>query len=271
MPSDTTGAETTGAETTGAETAGEIGRSRRGGSRAHADTSRRTWLEGSATTRAWNSTVLAYAALCVGAGILLSVALPQLIGGVTGGLLALIALWLGMLVPIVIAIARTRPRGLFRFRWTDLLWGIGLGVLLRLVQGWLEMAAGSSGGLPAYPLLDGSLSTWWWLTALLGPVVVAPLLEEFLFRGVILVTVFRTAKRGLDAAILAIVSSTGLFVALHAVRGLSRWDEVVYLVLVGLVAAVLVLLTGRIWGAVILHVVFNASFVVLALAGTYLG
>lgn len=118
--------------------------------------------------------------------------------------------------------------------------------------------------------VDGGLGGWWWLTALIGPVAIAPLLEELLFRGVVLVTVFRTAKRGLEGGILALIASTAMFVAIHAVVGMSRWDEPVYLTLVGLTAGALVLLTGRIWGAVILHVVFNGSWVVLALAGTAL-
>lgn len=230
----------------------------------------RTWLEGSGTARAWNGTVLAYAAVAVGAGIVLSTAARVYLPGATGQALALLALWVGMAVPVAIALIRTRPRGLFRFRWTDLIWGIGLGILLRVVQGWLAVAAGSPGGLPTYTTVDGGLGGWWWLTALVGPVAIAPVLEELLFRGVVLVTVFRTAKRGLEGGILALIASTAMFVAIHAVVGMSRWDEPVYLTLVGLTAGALVLLTGRIWCAVILHVVFNGSWVVLALAGTAL-
>jgi len=48
-------------------------------------------------------------------------------------------------------------------------------------------------------------------------------------------------------------------------------DEVISLSLLGLVCGLLVMLTGRIWPAILVHVVYNGTFVVLALAGTYLG
>nr|WP_255727230.1 MULTISPECIES: CPBP family intramembrane glutamic endopeptidase [unclassified Nesterenkonia] len=177
-----------------------------------------------------------------------------------------------MAVPVVIAIARSRPRGLFRFRWTDILWGLGLGVLLRIVQGWLEVAAGSPGGLPSYPTLNGDLSinATWLLLGLFAPVLILPLVEEFLFRGVVLVSVYRMARRGVEAGLLAILASTAAFVALHAVNGMNRWDEPVYLALVGLTCGMLVLFTGRIWGAVLVHMVFNGMWVALALTGTAL-
>ncbi|MGO3233789.1 MAG: CPBP family glutamic-type intramembrane protease, partial [Microbacterium sp.] len=57
----------------------------------------------------------------------------------------------------------------------------------------------------------------------------------------------------------------------HAVTsGVARWDETVSLTLVGLTCGLLVLLTGRIWGAVLTHMVFNGAWVMLALVGTLL-
>ncbi|MCH8559470.1 CPBP family intramembrane glutamic endopeptidase [Nesterenkonia sp. DZ6] len=232
----------------------------------------RTWLEGSRTARAWNGTVLAYTAVAVGAALVLSVAARTQLEAPLGPVLSSLLLWIGMAVPVVIAIARSRPRGLFRFRWTDILWGLGLGVLLRIVQGWLEVAAGSPGGLPSYPTLNGDLSinATWLLLGLFAPVLILPLVEEFLFRGVVLVSVYRMARRGVEAGLLAILASTAAFVALHAVNGMNRWDEPVYLALVGLTCGMLVLFTGRIWGAVLVHMVFNGMWVALALTGTAL-
>ncbi|WP_022873472.1 CPBP family intramembrane glutamic endopeptidase [Nesterenkonia alba] len=231
----------------------------------------RTWLEGSGTARAWNSTVLAYAAFTVGAAVVASVILRNHVSAPEGPILASLVLYLGMAIPVVIALRRSRPRGLLRFRWTDLIWGLGLGLLLRMIQGWLEVAAGSPGGLPSYPTLDGALfGATWLLTGLLMPVLLAPVVEEFLFRGVVLVTVYRTARRGLEAGILAITASAGTFVALHAVNGITRWDEPTYLFLVGVTCGALVLFTGRIWGAVLVHMTFNGIWVLLALAGTAL-
>lgn len=231
---------------------------------------RRSWLEGSGTARAWNGTVLAYVAFALGAAIVLSVAARTYLTAPAGPVVSSVVLWTGMAVPVVIALRRSRPRGLFRFRWTDLVWGLCLGMLLRVVQGWLEVAAGGIGGLPSYSTIDGQLGPEWLLLALLGPVLILPLVEEFLFRGVVLVTVYRTARRGFEAGILAIVASTGTFVAIHSVNGMSSWEEPVYLTLVGLTCGLLVLFTGRIWGAVLVHMVFNGMWVALALVGTAL-
>lgn len=233
--------------------------------------STRTWRDGSATARAWNTTVLAYAAVSAGLGIIGYVAARAYLPPAQADLVASLVLWAGLLVPIIIALVRSVPRGLFRFRWTDLIWGLGLGLILRLVQGWLEVAAGSSGALPQYATLDGQLPAMWFLLGLLGPVLIAPLLEETLFRGVVLVSVYRLARRGLEGALLGAVASTALFVAIHAVSGIGRWDTVVVLALVGGVASALVLLTGRIWGAILLHMTFNGLYVLLALAGTFIG
>ncbi|WP_147105613.1 CPBP family intramembrane glutamic endopeptidase [Nesterenkonia populi] len=232
--------------------------------------STRTWLDGSSTARAWNRTVLAYAAFFVGAAVVLSVLARTYLDAPTGPMVSFLVLWAGMAAPVAVAIARSRPRGLFRFRWTDILWGLALGFLLRVFQGWLEVAAGSPGGIPAYPTLDGNLGALWFLTGLLGPVLMLPLVEELLFRGVVLVTVYRTARRGLEAGILAVVASSATFVAMHTVNGISRWDEPVYLFLLGTTCGFLVLFTGRIWGAVLVHIVFNGMWVLLALTGTAL-
>lgn len=239
--------------------------------RSSRSSSTRTWLEGSRTARKWDLQLLAWAALWVGAGAIASVLLRTLLPGPTGSVLGAIAWWIGMAAPIAIAFRRSRPRGLLSFRPSDILYGIVFGVMLRIIEGWLVVAAGGSGAFPAYPLVDGQLPTLWWFGELVGPVAIAPLIEEFLFRGVIVVTVYRLARRGLDAAALAVVASTAAFVAIHAISGMASWAEPVSLALVSMTCAVLVLLTGRIWGAVLVHVVFNASAVVLALVGTLFG
>lgn len=230
--------------------------------------STRTWLEGSRTARRWDTDLLGWAALGLGAGAIGSVLLRTLISNQTGSLLAAVTLWAGMAVPIVIAFRRSRPRGLLRFHPVDLLYALVIGGALRIIQGWLAMAAGDSGRFPSYPLIDGNLPGLWWMTSLVAPVVIAPVIEEFLFRGVIVVTVFRLARRGLDGAALALVASGAAFVALHALTGMPSWAEPASLAIFAIACTLLVLLTGRIWGAVLVHVVFNASAVALALIGT---
>ncbi len=231
----------------------------------------RTWRAGSRTARKWDLQLLAWAAICVGAGAIGSVIVRTLLPGSTGSILGALTWWVAMAVPVVIAFRRSRPRGLLVFRPSDILYGIVFGVTLRIIEGWLAVAAGGSGAFPAYPTIDGRLPDLWWFGELLGPVAIAPVLEEFLFRGVIVVTVYRLARRGLDAAALAVVASTAAFVAIHAITGMASWAEPVSLSLVAITCSLLLLLTGRIWGAVLVHVVFNATAVALALIGTLAG
>jgi len=221
----------------------------------------------------WRSQVLAVALLSVGPGVLLGT-LVTVLAPSWGGLAATGVLWLGMLVPIVWAFARSRPAGLLRFRFLDLLWGTGLGLILRMVQGWLAVAAGGSGALPSYPSIGGSLPSGFVFADVIAPVVIAPVIEELFFRAVVLVSVYTLLRRPVGvvmAGAVSVVASTGLFVLLHSLSGGLGVDEVISLSLLGLVCGLLVMLTGRIWPAILVHVVYNGTFVVLALAGTYLG
>lgn len=223
--------------------------------------------------RPWRAVVLAIALIGVGLGVVLGTAVTVLVPA-AGGMAATAMLWLGMLVPIVWAFTRARPVGLLRIRFIDLLWGVGLGTLLRMAQGWIAVAAGGSGALPSYPSIGGSLPSGFVFSDVLAPVVIAPVIEEFFFRAVVLVSLYSLLRRPVGSVVaggVAVVASTGLFVMLHALAGALSVDAVFSLTLLGLVCGLLVMLTGRIWPAVLVHVVFNASFVVLAVAGTYLG
>lgn len=238
--------------------------------RSSSSASARTWRDGSRTARRWDTELLGWAGLCVGAGVIASVLLRTLVPTATGSLLSALAMWTGMVIPLLIAFRRTRPRGLLPFRWVDVLYGLVIGGTLRIIEGWLAVAAGGTVAFPTFPLVNGQLPDLWWLTLILGPIAIAPLVEEFLFRGLLVVAVFRIARRGLDGAALALVASTASFVALHAIDGISTWAEPVSLTFVAIACSLLVLLTGRIWGAVLVHVAFNASAVALALVGTLL-
>jgi membrane protease YdiL (CAAX protease family) len=235
---------------------------------------RTDWRLGGRAVRRWRMPLLAIALFSLGAGVLLSATIDTLWSSPWAGLVSTAALWLAMLVPVVFAFSRSTPAGLLRFRAVDLLFGLGLALLLRVSQGWLEVAFGGMGALPGYPLIDGSLSATWLLSDALGVVVVAPVLEELLFRGVVLVVVYEALRRStgrLTASVTAVAVSTALFVALHGVVGGASPDGIVSLALLGLVCGLLVVLTGRIWGAILVHVAYNATFVALALLGTFSG
>lgn len=229
------------------------------------------WRLGGRTVHPWRAQVLAVALLSVGVAVLLGTGLSVFMGASWS---TTVVLWVGMLVPIVWAFTRSRPAGLLRFRFLDLLWGVGLGLILRTVQGWLAVAAGGSGALPSYPSIGGSLPTGFVFTDVLAPVLVAPVIEELFFHAVVLVSVYTLLRRPVGmpmAGVVAVVVSAALFVMLHSLAGALTVDGVLAVGLLGLVCGALVMLTGRVWPAILVHVVYNGSYVVLALAGTFLG
>lgn len=237
----------------------------------------RVWLQGGTTTLPWGWMLLGWSLVSLGAGVLIATTAGALVGGALGGWIAQIVLWVAMLAPVVYAFSRSVPRGLLRFRWTDLLFGLVLGVALRIASGWLDEAAAGTTAWPALASTDGSLAGVDWLGDVLLPALVAPVVEELFFHAVLLValyTVFRRLTRShAIAGVGAALVSTGLFVMLHQLTGSlgATWAAAASVALVGVTGAALVLVTGRLWGAVIAHIVFNASAVLLALVGTLLG
>lgn len=224
---------------------------------------RRTWLEGGSSIARWDWDLVGWVVGALGIAMLVAALFPDHTAVV----------WLVMLVPVVVALRRSVPRGLFDFRVTDVLFGLVFGLLLRLTAGWLEAAA--SGPLP-WPRFDTS-PTFWWFGDVVAPVLVAPVVEELFFHGLLLVAVFTVLRRAgtapVSAALATLLLSTGAFLAAHFATGslISSWEGPLVITLVGLVGGTLVLLTGRIWGAVLTHLVFNASYVTLGLIGTAAG
>lgn len=218
--------------------------------------------------RRWNEWLLAIALVCLGVGVLFGAVIDWAWDAPIAPLVGTVIVGVAMIVPIVLAFLRSRPIGFLRFRPLDLLWGVGLGVFVRLVQGLLSGAE----PLPTMATIDGRSSEWWPIEAS-GAVVVAPVVEELFFRGVLLVTLFTILRRLVGhtaAGIIAALVSTGLFVMLHALAGEAETEQVIGLALLGFTASGVVLLTGRIWGAILLHAVYNTSFVVLVALGTAL-
>jgi len=230
---------------------------------------RRTdWRLGGRTVARWRESLLAIALFSLGAGVLAGVGALQL-GASAGVATALV--WAGMIVPIVIAFARSRPAGLLRWRPVDLLWAVGLGLLARFTQGWLDGLDGAPALFPQLPSVDGNLASGWWFDGVVAPVLIAPPVEEFCFRAVLLVSVYTVLRRPAGrfvAGLAALLVSTGLFIGIHSITGLGAVADMVALAVLGGVCGLLVLLTGRIWAAVGVHVVYNGLGVVLALLGT---
>lgn len=233
---------------------------------------RRIWVQGGSSTQRWRADLLGWAALAAGLGLLAAAASHRFIGGALGNWLALFAIWLGFVVPVVIALTRSVPRGLFRWRWTDLMVGVALGLAIRGLQGAVQ-GYGLPRPWPSYLTFNGSLPPTWWLDQLLIPGVITPVVEELFFHGLLLVALYTLVRRHSHSKIAAGTASalavTGVFVLMHvATSSAITGDAAVGVAAIGLVGAVVVLLTGRIWAAVILHLVYNLSYVALALIGT---
>src|SRR3546814_9424087 len=109
---------------------------------------RRTWIEGGTSVQHWGWEMLGWAVLGLGAGMVASAAINEFVPQPLGSTLSLLVLWLAFALPVVFAFARSRPRALLRFRPLDLLYGIALGILLRLTQGWIDALAGGTGAWP---------------------------------------------------------------------------------------------------------------------------
>jgi membrane protease YdiL (CAAX protease family) len=104
-------------------------------------------------------------------------------------------------------------------------------------------------------------------------VVLAPVIEELFFRAILIVTIFQMLRRSVGpvaAGATALLASGGMFVLLHGFSDALSVLTGLQLLAVGLTCGLIVLLTGRIWGAVLVHAIYNASYVLLVLAGTFL-
>lgn len=225
-----------------------------------------SWLAGGSTVRPWNAEVLGFALLGLGVGACGSLAATAFVPQPFTALLAALVLWAGLAAPFVVALRRSRPRGLLRLRPADLVYALALGLALRVASGALTGAE----GFPPAVDLGGS----WWFFGFVAPVLVTPLVEEAFFRGVVLVTVFTLVRRRTDAVtggIVALLVSTGLFVLAHALGGLQSPGEALSTMAVGLVCGVLVLSTARLWPAVLTHLVYNGTGVALTVVSSVLG
>lgn len=232
----------------------------------------RPWRQGESTTRRWNVELLAWAVCGLGAAVLAGRAASVLLPPETAGGGARAAVWVALGVPVALALSRSRPRGLLRARPADALYGIVFGIALRGLQGWLEGLGGDPVAWPSTFSADGSLPESFAADAL-SDTIAAPVVEEFFFRGVLLVCTYvllRGMSGRVGAGVAAVAFSTALFVAAHQLVSDTSGADPLVLAAVGAVAGTFVMATGRIWPAIAVHVVFNATGYLLLAAGTLL-
>jgi len=195
-----------------------------------------------------------------------------------GTLLSYLVVWVPFLAAVLIFCFGFGSRSLvrdigLRFRPLDLLWGLTLGVVARVLATIVEIAGygrmGSSGATLGEPVHD----LWWVFAALVAPVILSPFIEEMFFRGLVLRSVRGAVSGGVSrnaAAATAVVVSAALFALVHVIDSASPTATVVIGVstfVFGLGAAALTVVTGRLGGAIVAHVTFNALVVVPALLG----
>jgi membrane protease YdiL (CAAX protease family) len=196
-----------------------------------------------------------------------------------GELLSYLVVWVPLLAAVLtfcfILGSRSLARDIgLRFRPLDLLWGLTLGVIARVMATILEIAGYGqmvSGGA----ILDEPAHDLWWVFAvILAPVLVSPVIEELFFRGLVLRAVGRAAA-GNGAAQrmalgIAVAVSAITFALIHLINAGSPTAVLVIglsTLLFGLGAGALAAVTGRLGGAIVAHVVFNALVVLPAALG----
>lgn len=231
---------------------------------------RKDWRLGGRSVRKWDHRVLAVALFGGGAGVLGASGIA-LVREPWASLASTVALWIGLAAAVVYALTRSRPIGLLSFRPQDIIWGLGLGLGMRVVQGWVSGA--NSNVFPGKTTSGSSQQAIMSPSEAFATAAVAPVIEELFFRAVILVTIYQLLRRatgGMAAGVTAALVSAGSFLLLHAAFAPLDLADSIQFVLLGLSSAGLVLLTGRVWGAVVLHIVYNVSYVAIVMAGTLL-
>ncbi|WP_390178791.1 CPBP family intramembrane glutamic endopeptidase [Microbacterium sp. MTN4-26] len=156
-------------------------------------------------------------------------------------------------------------RGRIETRGIDVLLGLSLAVMMR---GLVELIVPTTGSLGGATLDAGALETVVGVAVLVvGYVAVSPIVEELFFRGLIQRATTQIGGGAWLSRIAAIAVTTALFVFLHvgAIGVTPTWAILVAGVTVGIGCGSLAAATGRLTAAVVAHLGFNASGVILLL------
>ena len=151
--------------------------------------------------------------------------------------------------------------------------GLGCGVGLNVAAAVVSVVAGGLFGEVHTNSTTSSIGVYPVWSTVVGSLVVAPVVEEFVFRGVmlgVLAHVVRDAPgrwRGVGVAAAAVVVSL-LFAVIHVTPGMGVGSVVNLLVSIGAVSLVLCWVRLRfdsIVPCVLVHVVYNAPILVISL------
>ena len=227
----------------------------------------------------WLTDAAAGVVLTVGAVVLVGFAAGRLWIPDTnvGTLLSYLAVWVPLLGAVLFACFSHGTRSLvrdfgLRVRPIDLLWGLSIGLLARVVASLIELAVYGHVGSGAAVLGETVHDGWFLFAAVLAPVLLGPFVEELFFRGLLLRAVTATTTaRGLSprSAMGMAIGASALVFALVHLTGVHSANGMLVIglstLVFGLGAATVAALTGRLGGALIAHITFNALVVVPAL------
>lgn len=211
-----------------------------------------------------------WAVVSLGVGVLGARAGAALLPAVAADIVAQAVLWAAFAMPVVWAFRRSRPHGLLAWRAMDPVIGVVWGTALRLAQGVLDRAAGA----PAWPTAGAGETLPRVVVESAAAVTVAPVLEELFFHGVLLVCAYTALRRlsgRVAAAVASLVLASILFVLAHALVAPLDPAAAAALALVATVCGVVVLATGRVWPAILIHVVYNATGIAVLVIGSLWG
>ncbi|GAB3618035.1 hypothetical protein GCM10027416_25920 [Okibacterium endophyticum] len=180
--------------------------------------------------------------------------------------LSFVVVWVVLGAGVLVATFARGNRSLvrdfgLRFSWIDLLWGAGLGLVLRAVATLIEITV--YGGTPGGAASFGATPLLWAIVFAAAGAVVSPLVEELFFRGLMLRAVLKSSTGSpTSASVIAVGVSAIAFALVHALQLQPGGGMIVVglsTLIVGVALGALALFTGRLGGAIIAHIVFNAT------------
>lgn len=192
-------------------------------------------------------------------------------GGIPSPVLQIVTADLAVWIPLTVGALWVLRRASWRsavvrlgLGWGDAVFAIGIVIVCRVVDAAMSIAfTGSTGLVPGATL--GTPDVGLLLVSAIGVVIVSPVLEEVVFRGLF-------QRRLADALtprtrFLAVLLTAFLFALVHLLIGspanqLIGFEVFVTTFLLGVLTGTLVAMTDRIGGAILAHVLFNAVAVI---------
>lgn len=194
------------------------------------------------------------------------------IGAETANALAFLAAWIPMAAAILLALRGTTLRGAaaelgLRIRPLDVLWGIALGFAARAADSFIRLSLAPSSGPGGQPTLGAAVTGSALALGLLAPVIIAPLVEECFFRGLMQRTLSAGGAPSRLRTAGAVLVASLAFAAVHVVLSARTPTDVttigagtfVFSLGSGLAAAA----TGRLGASILGHMAFNGLGVLL--------